>query len=223
MNLLKPIVSEIDDLLRESNLNETIDLRITNLENYDYQINNFVKYQNHPDIKIIKEKVSKALNSSELVKEFKFEKNLFINLKINAELIVTDLENVNKRILSTNKEEVIIDYGGPNIGKPLHVGHLRPLNIGRSIYNINKVVGNKVYSDIHLGDWGMPVAQIITYCELEDLKLDDISIEMLEEIYPNASVKYKTEKKFKEKAQETNKLLTSGDKVTLKNWGRLVI
>jgi arginyl-tRNA synthetase len=221
MNLLKPIISEIHDLLIESNLNETIDLRITNLENYDYQINNFVKYQNHPDIKTIKEKVSKALNSFELVKEFEFEKNLFINLKINAELIITDLENVNKRILSTNKEEVIIDYGGPNIGKPLHVGHLRPLNIGRSIYNINKVVGNKVYSDIHLGDWGMPVAQIITYCELEDLKLDDISIEMLEEIYPNASVKYKTEKKFKEKAQETNKLLTSGDKVTLKNWRKI--
>lgn len=221
MNLLKPIVSEIHNLLIESNLNETIDLRITNLENYDYQINNFVKYQNHPDIKTIKEKVSKALNSSELVKEFEFEKNLFINLKINAELIITDLANVNKRILSTNREEVIIDYGGPNIGKPLHVGHLRPLNIGRSIYNINKVVGNKVYSDIHLGDWGMPVAQIITYCELEDLKLDDISIEMLEEIYPNASTKYKTEKKFKEKAQETNKLLTSGDKVTLKNWGKI--
>ena len=221
MNLLKPFISEIHDLLIESNLNETVDLRITNLENYDYQINNFVKYQNHPDIKTIKEKVSKVLNSSELVKEFQFEKNLFINLKINAELIITDLENVNKRILSTNKEEVIIDYGGPNIGKPLHVGHLRPLNIGRSIYNINKVVGNKVYSDIHLGDWGMPVAQIITYCELENLKLDDVSIEMLEEIYPTASAKYKTEKKFKEKAQETNKLLTSGDKVTHKNWRKI--
>ena len=221
MNLLKPIVSEIDDLLRESNLNETIDLRITNLENYDYQINNFVKYQNHPDIKIIKEKVSKALNSSELVKESEFEKNLFINLKSNAELIITDLANVNKRILSTNREEVIIDYGGPNIGKPLNVGHLRPLNIGRSIYNINKVVGNKVYSDIHLGDWGMPVAQIITYCELENLNLDDISIEMLEEIYPNASVKYRSDKKFKEKAQEKNKLLTSRDKLTLQNWKKI--
>ena len=82
MNLLKPIISELHDLLIESNLNETVDLRITNLENYDYQINNFVKYQNHPDIKTIKEKVSKVLNSSELVKEFQFEKNLFINLKI---------------------------------------------------------------------------------------------------------------------------------------------
>src|SRR6056300_311167 len=221
MNLLKPIVNEINDLLIKSNLDEAVDLRISNIDHYDYQINNLVKHQNHPDIKAIKERVSEALYSSELVKEFEFAKNLFINLKINAELIIENLKNVEKHVLLADKEEIIIDYGGPNIGKPLHVGHLRPLNIGRSIYNINKIVGNKVYSDIHLGDWGMPVAQIITYCELEDLKLDDISIEMLEEIYPNASVKYKTEKKLKEKAQETNKLLTSGDKVTLKNWRKI--
>src|SRR6056300_1638585 len=218
MNLLKPIVSEIHNLLIESNLNETIDLRITNLEKKNYQINNFVKYQNHPDIKTIKEKVSKALNSSELVKEFEFEKNLFINLKINAELIITDLANVNKRILSTNREEVIIDYGGPNIGKPLHVGHLRPLNIGRSIYNINKVVGNKVYSDIHLGDWGMPVAQIITYCDLENIEFGEITINMLEEIYPRASKKYSEYEDFKKKSQETNKKLSSGDSDANLKW-----
>ena len=221
MNLLKPIVNEINDLLIKSNLDEAVDLRISNIDHYDYQINNLVKHQNHPDIKAIKERVSEALYSSELVKEFEFAKNLFINLKINAELIIEDLKNVDKHILLTKKEEIIIDYGGPNIGKPLHVGHLRPLNIGRSIYNTNKIVGNKVYSDIHLGDWGMPVAQIITYCELENLNLDDISIEMLEEIYPNASVKYRSDKKFKEKAQEKNKLLTSGDKLTLQNWKKI--
>ena len=221
MNLLKPIVNEINDLLIKSNLDEAVDLRISNIDHYDYQINNLVKHQNHPDIKVIKERVSEALYSSELVKEFEFAKNLFINLKINAELIIEDLKNVDKHILLTKKEEIIIDYGGPNIGKPLHVGHLRPLNIGRSIYNTNKIVGNKVYSDIHLGDWGMPVAQIITYCELENLNLDDISIEMLEEIYPNASVKYRSDKKFKEKAQEKNKLLTSKDKLTLQNWKKI--
>ena len=221
MNLLKPIVNEINDLLIKSNLDEAVDLRISNIDHYDYQINNLVKHQNHPDIKAIKERVSEALYSSELVKEFEFAKNLFINLKINAELIIEDLKNVDKHILLTKKEEIIIDYGGPNIGKPLHVGHLRPLNIGRSIYNTNKIVGNKVYSDIHLGDWGMPVAQIITYCELENLNLDDISIEMLEEIYPNASVKYRSDKKFKEKAQEKNKLLTSRDKLTLQNWKKI--
>jgi arginyl-tRNA synthetase len=221
MNLLKPIVNEINDLLIKSNLDEAVDLRISNINHYDYQINNLVKHQNHPDIKVIKERVSEALYSSELVKEFEFAKNLFINLKINAELIIEDLKNVDKHILLTKKEEIIIDYGGPNIGKPLHVGHLRPLNIGRSIYNTNKIVGNKVYSDIHLGDWGMPVAQIITYCELENLNLDDVSIEMLEEIYPNASEKYRSDKKFKEKAQEKNKLLTSRDKLTLQNWKKI--
>ena len=221
MNLLKPIVNEIHDLLIKSNLDEAVDLRISNIDHYDYQINNLVKHQNHPDIEAIKERVGEALFSSELVKEFEFAKNLFINLKINAELIIEDLKNVDKHILLTKKEEIIIDYGGPNIGKPLHVGHLRPLNIGRSIYNTNKIVGNKVYSDIHLGDWGMPVAQIITYCELENLKLDAISIEMLEEIYPNASEKYRTDKKFQEKAREKNKLLTSGDKLTLKNWEKI--
>ena len=221
MNLLKPIVNEINDLLIKSNLDEAIDLRISNIDHYDYQINNLVKHQNHPDINALKERVGEALYSSELVKEFEFAKNLFINLKINAELIIEDLKNVDKHILLTKKEEIIIDYGGPNIGKPLHVGHLRPLNIGRSIYNTNKIVGNKVYSDIHLGDWGMPVAQIITYCELENLNLDDISIEMLEEIYPNASVKYRSDKKFKEKAQEKNKLLTSRDKLTLQNWKKI--
>ena len=221
MNLLKPVIDEIHDLLIENNLNEVIDLRISNLDDYDYQINNLVKYQNHPDIEIIKSKITKSLNSSELVKEFKFANNLFINLKINAELIIKNLKNVERNILTIKKEDVIIDYGGPNIGKPLHVGHLRPLNIGRSIYYTNKIIGNNIYSDIHLGDWGMPVAQIITYCELENIDFDQISIEMLEEIYPKASKKYTTDENFKKKAQETNKSLSSEEGKTLSNWEKI--
>ena len=221
MNLLKPVIDEIHDLLIENNLNEVIDLRISNLDDYDYQINNLVKYHNHPDIEIIKSKITKSLNSSELVKEFKFANNLFINLKINAELIIKNLKNVERNILTIKKEDVIIDYGGPNIGKPLHVGHLRPLNIGRSIYYTNKIIGNNIYSDIHLGDWGMPVAQIITYCELENIDFDQISIEMLEEIYPKASKKYTTDENFKKKAQETNKSLSSEEGKTLSNWEKI--
>ena len=221
MNLLKPVIDEIHDLLIENNLNEVIDLRISNLDDYDYQINNLVKYQYHPDIEIIKSKITKSLISSELVKEFKFANNLFINLKINAELIIKNLKNVERNILTIKKEDVIIDYGGPNIGKPLHVGHLRPLNIGRSIYYTNKIIGNNIYSDIHLGDWGMPVAQIITHCELENIDFDQISIEMLEEIYPKASKKYTTDENFKKKAQETNKSLSSEEGKTLSNWEKI--
>ena len=218
MNLLKSVVDEIYDLLKENNIDEDIDLRISNLADYDYQINNLVKYQNHTDIELIKEKISKLLNVNELVEEFEFASNLFINLKINAELIINNLKNVDKNISTSKKEDVIIDYGGPNIGKPLHVGHLRPLNIGRSIYNTNKIIGNNVYSDIHLGDWGMPVAQIITYCELKNININKISIEMLEEIYPDASKKYSNDEDFKVKAQETNRKLSSGEKEIVSSW-----
>ena len=72
-------------------------------------------------------------------------------------------------ILKLLIKKIILDYGGPNIGKPLHVGHLRSLNIGRSLYNINKIAGHDVLNDIHLGDWGMPIAQII--CYMKKIKL----------------------------------------------------
>ena len=156
-----------------------IDIRISNLDNYDYQINNLVKHQNHPTVESIKEEISNTLTLSELIDVFDFAKNLFINIQINAESIIGNLEDVKNNVLRDNKESVIIDYGGPNIGKPLHVGHLRPLNIGRSIYLTNKIIGNDINSDIHLGDWGMPVAQIITYCELEGLVLMNLQLTCL--------------------------------------------
>ena len=221
MNLLKPIVKVVHDLLQEHNIDEIIDLRISNSDGYDYQINNLVKHQKHPNIEKIKNEITISLNDSGLIEKFDFANNLFINLKINAESILENLINVEEYIKTDNKESLIIDYGGPNIGKPLHVGHLRPLNIGRSIYNTNKIIGNRIYSDIHLGDWGMPVAQIIAYCELENINFESLTIGMLEDIYPNASTKYRSDEKFKEKAQETNKKLSSGDRVTLLNWEKI--
>ena len=221
MNLLKPIVKVVHDLLKEHNIDEIIDLRISNSDGYDYQINNLVKHQKHPNIEKIKNEITISLNDSGLIEKFDFANNLFINLKINAESILKNLINVEEYIKTDNKESLIIDYGGPNIGKPLHVGHLRPLNIGRSIYNTNKIIGNRIYSDIHLGDWGMPVAQIITYCELENINFESLTIEMLEDIYPNASTKYRSDEKFKEKAQETNKKLSSGDRITILNWEKI--
>jgi len=221
MNLLKSITKEISDFLITKNINELVDLRISNLHGFDYQINNLVKYQNHPDIQIIKDGVSKILNSSDIVQHYDFAKNFFINFKIQAEYLIKNLEDVEKNIQSDTEEDIIIDYGGPNIGKPLHVGHLRPLNIGRSIYLTNKKVGNNIYSDIHLGDWGMPVAQIITYCELNTIKFEELSINMLEDIYPKASKEYASNEDFKVKAQEVNKRLSSGDNRTFTKWKKI--
>ena len=221
MNLLKTVVDDLSSILKKNGIDEVIDMRISNLDNYDYQINNLVKHQNHPNVESIKEEISNKLTLSELIDVFDFAKNFFINIQINAESIIGNLEDVKNNVLRDNKESVIIDYGGPNIGKPLHVGHLRPLNIGRSIYLTNKIIGNDINSDIHLGDWGMPVAQIIAYCELEGISFDELTINMLEEIYPNASKKYSADDNFKKRSQETNKKLSSGEKEVYSNWKKI--
>jgi len=221
MNLLKTVVDDLGNILKKNGIDEVIDMRISNLDNYDYQINNLVKHQNHPNVEFIKEEVSNTLTLSGLIHIFDFAKSLFINIQVNAESIIGNLGDVKNNVLRDNKESVIIDYGGPNIGKPLHVGHLRPLNIGRSIYLTNKIIGNDINSDIHLGDWGMPVAQIITYCELEGISFDELTINMLEEIYPNASKKYGSDENFKKRAQETNKKLSSGEKEVFSHWKKI--
>ena len=118
----------------------------------------------------------------------------------------------------THQKYIILDYGGPNIGKPLHVGHLRSLNIGRSLYNINKLAGNNVTNDIHLGDWGMPIAQIICFINENKIDLENIKIEDLEEIYPKASKLYQQDENFKSTAQNINKELNENKDDFIKNW-----
>lgn len=218
MKIYDDLLTQITKHLNNYSINEVVEMRISKVPNYDYQINILVKHSLHKNIQEILKGISKLLEKSNLIENFEIANNYFINLRVKAEEILPKLKDVEKTIQAAHKENIIIDYGGPNIGKPLHVGHLRPLNIGRSIYNTNKIVGNKIYSDIHLGDWGMPVAQIITYCKLENINIEDLSVEMLEQIYPKASKKYSRDEEFKHEAQATNKLLTSGDIQALKSW-----
>lgn len=221
MYLLRSVTKDIQNILSKNNLIEEIDLRISNLKKFDYQINNLVKYQNNDDIDTIKKDISNCLNNTNIVNNFEFADNLFINLKINESKFLDEMEDIKKIVLLKSKEELIIDYGGPNIGKPLHVGHLRPLNIGRSIYLINKMIGNVVYGDIHLGDWGMPVSQIITYCYTENIQIDTLTIKMLEEVYPLASKKYSENDNFMQLAQENNKKLTFKEKEITSDWEKI--
>ena len=221
MKIYKGLLVEISKLLIKYSINEIPELRISKFKNYDYQINLLVRHKSHKEIEKILEEISAVLTNSELIEEFDIADNLFINLRVNAQNINAKLINVENNIKTDFPKEIIIDYGGPNIGKPLHVGHLRPLNIGRSIYLMNKIVGNNISSDIHLGDWGMPVAQIITYCDKKNIEIGKISISKLEEIYPQASSEYKNDEIFKLNALKTNKLLTTGHPEVNLKWKRL--
>jgi arginyl-tRNA synthetase len=221
MKIYSGLLIEITKLLKKYSINESVEMRISKFKNYDYQINLFVRYSSHKEIKKIIEEIASILNSSELIESFEITDNFFINLRVEARNITTKLIDVEKNIKTDTPKDMIIDYGGPNIGKPLHVGHLRPLNIGRSIYSMNRIVENNILSDIHLGDWGMPVAQIITYCDDENIEIEKLTIEMLEEIYPLASSKYKSDKVFRTNALKTNKQLSTKHLNIISKWKSL--
>ena len=221
MKVYSGLLIEITKLLKKYSINEVVEMRISKFKNFDYQINLFVQYSSHKDIKKILEELTSILNNSKLIESFEVTDNFFINLRVNAQNIINKLVDVEKNIKTDTPKDLIIDYGGPNIGKPLHVGHLRPLNIGRSIYATNRIVGNNILSDIHLGDWGMPVAQIITYCDDENIEIEKLTIEILEEIYPKASSKYKSDEVFRTNALNTNKQLSTGHLETVSKWKSL--
>ena len=153
----------------------------------------------------------------------------FINLRIAPEYLAGYMNRMAedpKYGLEETKEPetIIVDYGGANVAKPLHVGHLRSAVIGESIKRISRYMGHKVIGDVHLGDWGLQMGLIIE--ELHDRQpnlpyFDEnftgeypkeplFTISELEEIYPAASAKSKQDEAFKERAQEATFKLQSG-------------
>ncbi len=114
------------------------------------------------------------------------------------------------------EQTIVVDYGGANVAKPLHVGHLRPAVIGESIKRICKYAGHNVIGDAHLGDWGLQMGEVIEELRLRkpDLPYFDpdfkgeypkeppFTIEDLEEIYPAASARMKEDAEFAEKCHE---------------------
>ena len=122
---------------------------------------------------------SKVFSMKEMVKPG------FINLKVSEEFLadyLKEMEKDEKLGADTAKEPktIVIDYGGPNVAKPLHVGHLRSAIIGESIKRIGRFVGHKVIGDVHLGDWGLQMGLIIT--ELKHRQPELVYLEFVETI-----------------------------------------
>lgn len=166
---------------------------------------------------------SKVFSMKEMVKPG------FINLKVSEEFLadyLKEMEKDEKLGADTAKEPktIVIDYGGPNVAKPLHVGHLRSAIIGVSIKRIGRFVGHKVIGDVHLGDWGLQMGLIITELKQRRPELvyfDDtytgeypeeapFTISELEEIYPTASKKSKEDETYKEAAMQATFELQHG-------------
>ncbi len=154
----------------------------------------------------------------------------FINFKIDPGYLAGYLQKMSEDqerfgCEKTNSpRKIMIDYGGPNVAKPLHIGHLRSAIIGESIKRIGRFMGHTMIGDVHLGDWGLQMGLIIT--ELSQRKPDLVyfdeqyqgeypkeapfTISELEEIYPTASAKSKEDDAYKEAAMQATYELQNG-------------
>ena len=216
--LLEKIKIELNKFFLDYELEINLDFKITKFEKYDLQINNLVQFNSRSDFETICKKVKEILESYTIFKKIEITDNGFINLSFDTEELFKSIKNTRDEFKTLNPEKIVIDYGGPNIGKPLHVGHIRTLNIGRSIYNLQSFISNDIKSDIHLGDWGMPVAQIITYIDENNLEINELTSDDYQIIYPKASTEYKLNEEFKNKAQSINKLLNENDEIVINKW-----
>lgn len=179
---------------------------------------------------MIAEEVVAQLKDNAMFESLEAVKPGFLNLKLNNEFVasyISKMQEDTERLgcdKVENPKTIMIDYGGPNVAKPLHVGHLRSAIIGESIKRIGKFMGHNMIGDVHLGDWGLQMGLIITELKLRKPELcyfdenyegeypvePPFTISELEEIYPTASGKSKEDAAYKEAAMQATYELQHG-------------
>ena len=185
--------------------------------------------------------VADALEGSEAFEEVDAAAPGFLNLKVKASFLT---EYLNRMSFADRfglekpdvKKKTVIDYGGPNVAKPLHVGHLRSAIIGEAVKRICRYMGDEVIGDIHLGDWGLQMGLIMTevrhrnpglpYFD-EDFKGEypaeaPFTLSELEEIYPSASARSREDEAYKDEAMNDTYMLQMGDRGRAALWKHIM-
>ncbi len=192
----------------------------------------------------IAESIARALEGNALFDEVAAVKPGFLNLKLSKSYLADYLKEMEANAAGgrfgcdrvAKPQTIMIDYGGPNVAKPLHVGHLRSAVIGESIKRMGIFLGNTMIGDVHLGDWGLQMGLIIT--ELKERKPNlpyfnsgfsgeypteaPFTISELEEIYPTASAKSKEDEHYKERAMQATYELQHGNRGYRALWQHII-
>ncbi len=189
---------------------------------------------------VIAEEVAAILGPNPCFSEVTVVKPGFLNLKLSGDYLAELLNSMEAPEFGFEtdgpKQCIILDYGGPNVAKPLHIGHLRSAIIGDSIRRILTFAGHRVIGDIHLGDWGLQMGLIINELKKRrgDLPYFDESfageypkeppftISELEEIYPTAAAKAKEDETYKKEAMEATLDLQNGRKGYYELWRHIM-
>ncbi len=174
----------------------------------------------------IAEVIAEKLNTDKDFAKISVDGPGFLNITLNDELIAETMDKMasDERFCCATVAEpktVVLDYGGPNVAKEMHVGHLRSGVIGESFRRIEEFVGNKPISDVHFGDWGTPIGMILAEVIEHDGNLDKMENYNIAEItafYKQANIRCKEDEKAKEKARVITAKFQDGDEEYTTAW-----
>ena len=243
MHKLDSLEKKIKTSLKEMEINvEELTLNPSNRPDLgDYQYNGAMSLAKvlHDNPMNIASKIVEKIKDFPEFKEISVANPGFINITLSDEFLI-DFANQSLKDITSNynlgiNKTIFLDYGGPNVAKVLHVGHLRSANIGQALNNLCKAVGCITISDIHLGDWGRPMGMVILeiktrYPDLayfkEDYNGEEVNFTLtnndLLELYPTATTKAKENEKIMEEARKINLELQNKHKGYYALWKKIV-
>lgn len=245
MSILKELENELKSIVKTTGYDvEKLALEPSNRRDLgEYQLNDAMQLA-----KIYKENPRDIANkiASELEKNSKFSNiNIagpgFINISLSEEYTIEILNRINKDIFSNidkrKHKKIIIDFGGANVSKALHVGHLRSANLGESLKRLGRLLGYEVLGDAHLGDYGRPLGLVILeikkmYPDLpffdenyqgnfQDVELPITNVD-LEKIYPLASAKAKENETYLDEARDITVKIQKKERGYYDIWKKVV-
>lgn len=216
--MLKDITKYLEQIFKELDLDNY--LKISSSDKADYQINSvfMIAKDKHVNPKEIGEMIESKINEQPDVKDYfrkvEFVMPGFINLFVSDKLINKHINSyiTNGFVEKTDSKDVyFLDYGGPNVAKPLHIGHLRPAIIGESIKRILNLKGYKTIGDVHLGDYGLQIGEVIYGLKKENISLSELNIDLLNRIYPEMSALAKSDEEVYNECKKITSELQKGN------------
>ena len=212
------LIEYLEQIFKELDLDNY--LKISSSDKADYQINSvfMIAKDKHVNPKEIGEMIESKINEQPDVKDYfrkvEFVMPGFINLFVSDKLINKHINSyiTNGFVEKTDSKDVyFLDYGGPNVAKPLHIGHLRPAIIGESIKRILNLKGYKTIGDVHLGDYGLQIGEVIYGLKKENIPLSELNIDLLNRIYPEMSALAKSDEEVYNECKKITSELQKGN------------
>lgn len=223
-NLIKETLDDLgyksETMIKKSNRPDLCDYQYDGLFSLskEYHKNPFTIGEELCDALQKKENFNHYLKTVEVVKPG------FLNMVISDEFINEILKKMNKEEkfgINQIEDTYVLDYGGPNIAKPLHVGHLRSAIVGESVKRIIEYKGCKTISDVHLGDFGLQIGQVIYGVKKYQKQIEEIDLNFLEKIYPEISFLCKENESVKEECATITKELQDGNEEYRTIWKKI--